>query len=154
MTLHELNHDGYLITDDRTLLDVDAIHRYLSVESYWAKDVSRDVVRRSVENSLCLGIFAPNGQQVGLARVVTDSATFAWLCDVFVLSDHRGHGLGKALIGAVVSHPQLQTVRRITLGTLDAHGLYAQFGFTPQADPARHMERRNPNLSAWQKPAG
>ena len=153
MTHHELHHDGYLITDDRKRIDVDAIHRYLSAESYWAKDVSRDVVCRSVENSLCLGIYAPDGQQVGLARVVTDSATFAWLCDVFVLSDHRGHGLGKALIGAVVSHPQLQTVRRITLGTLDAHGLYAQFGFTPLADPARHMERRNPNPSAWQKPA-
>jgi GNAT superfamily N-acetyltransferase len=145
MAAHELQHNGYLITDDRSRLDVDSIHRYLSEESYWAKGVRRDIVVRSIENSLCVGVYAPTGEQVGLGRVITDSATFAWLCDVFILDGHRGHGLGKALIHAVLSHPQLQTLRRMGLGTLDAHGLYAQFGFTALAQVERHMEKRFPS---------
>ena len=143
-TAHELRHDGYLITDDRARLDPEMIHRYLSEESYWAKGVSREIVNRSMENSLCFGVYAPTGQQVGLARVITDFATYAYLCDVFVLNEHRGKGLGKALIQAVVSHPRLQSIRRMTLGTLDAHGLYAPFGFKPIDQPERHMERRYP----------
>ena len=142
MTVNEYHHRGYVISDDRSRLDPEMIHRYLSRESYWAKGISRELVDRSLENSLCIGVYAPDGHQVGLARVITDAATFAWLCDVFILSDHRGQGLGKALIQAVIAHPQLQTVRRLALGTHDAHGLYAQFGFTPLADPQRHMEKR------------
>lgn len=143
-TAHELRHDGYLVTDDRSGLDREMIYRYLSEESYWAKGVSREIVNRSMENSLCLGVYAPAGQQVGLARVITDFATYAYLCDVFVLNEHRGKGLGKALIQAVVSHPRLQSIRRMTLGTLDAHGLYAPFGFKPIGQPERHMEKRYP----------
>ncbi|HTO02328.1 MAG TPA: GNAT family N-acetyltransferase [Opitutus sp.] len=143
-TAHELRHAGYLITDDRSRLDAEVIHRYLSQESYWAKGVSREIVNRSLENALCIGVYAPSGQQVGLARVITDFATYAYLCDVFILNEHRGKGVGKALIQAVVSHPRLQTIRRMTLGTLDAHGLYAPFGFKAIGQPERHMEKRYP----------
>jgi GNAT superfamily N-acetyltransferase len=118
------------------------IHRYLSHESYWAKGVAREVVDRSLDYSLCLSVHSPDGNQVGLARVITDQATFAWLCDVFILELHRGHGLGKALLQAVISHPQLQSIRRMGLATHDAHGLYAQFGFTPLTHPERQMEKR------------
>ena len=143
---HESSHDGYLISDDPARLDLDTIHGYLSRESYWAAHIPREIVARSVANSLCLGAYAPTGGQVGLTRVISDFATYAWLCDVFVLPAHRGHGLGKALMQAVVTHPQLQGLRRFALATRDAHGLYAQYGFTPLADPTRHMERRNPNI--------
>jgi GNAT superfamily N-acetyltransferase len=143
VTAKEHHHRGYVITDDRSRLDPEMIYLYLSRESYWAKGITREVVERSLQNSLCIGVYSPDGRQIGLARVITDSATFAWLCDVFILSPHRGQGLGKALLQAVISHPKLQTVRRLALGTLDAHGLYAQFGFTPLADPQRQMEKRN-----------
>jgi GNAT superfamily N-acetyltransferase len=144
MPAHEIYHDGFLITDDRSRLDPELIYRYLNEESYWAKGIARETVLRSIENSLCIGVYAPSAKQIGLARVITDSATYAWLCDVFIIEAHRGHGLGKALIQAVLAHPRLQTIRRMGLGTLDAHGLYAQFGFTAIAQPERHMEKRYP----------
>jgi GNAT superfamily N-acetyltransferase len=97
------------------------------------------VARRSLDNSLCFGLYE-RGRQVGFARVVTDRATFAWLCDVFVLEAYRGRGLSKWLIGCVMSHPDLRGLRRLLLGTRDAHGLYERFGFTLLADPARFME--------------
>lgn len=146
---HELHHEGYLLSDDPARLDRDVIHRYLAEESYWAAGIPRDIVDRSIENSLCVGIYAPDGNQVGLGRIVSDYATYAWLCDVFVLEPHRGHGLGKALLCAILAHPRLQGLRRFALATQDAHGLYAQFGFTPLADPSRHMERRL--LHAYQR---
>ena len=142
MSAHEIRHGDYLITDDRAKLDAVTIHRYLSEESYWAKGITLEIVQRSLDHSLCIGVYLSAGKQVGLARVVTDYATFGWLCDVFVLPSYRGAGLGKALVTAVLSHPGLQTLRRVALGTLDAHALYAQFGFTPLAEPQRHMERR------------
>jgi GNAT superfamily N-acetyltransferase len=142
MSAHKIRHGDYLITDDRAKLDAVTIHRYLSEESYWAKGITLETVQRSLDHSLCIGVYVSAGDQVGLARVVTDYATFGWLCDVFVLPGHRGSGLGKALVTAVIAHPRLQTLRRIALGTLDAHALYAQFGFTPLAEPQRHMERR------------
>jgi GNAT superfamily N-acetyltransferase len=141
---HELHHGIYLLSDDPARLSATVIHDYLRRESYWAKNIPREIVDRSLENSLCVGVYLPGGEQVGLARVVTDYATYGWLCDVFVLAAHRGHGLGKALVQAVLSHPRLQTLRRFALGTQDAHGLYAQFGFKPLAAPDRHMEKRNP----------
>src|SRR5689334_11245615 len=140
---YEIRHGDYLLTDDPSRLDAEVIHGYLSRESYWASNVSREIVERSLQNSLCIGVYVAAGDQVGLARVVTDYATYGWVCDVFVLDAHRGHGLGKALVQAVLSHPRLQTLRRFSLATQDAHGLYAQFGFTPLADPKRHMEKRN-----------
>ena len=130
------------ISTDPNRLDVDLIHRWLSEESYWAGGVSREIVARAIDNSLCFGVYL-EGQQVGLARVVTDRATFAWLDDVFILDSYRGRGYGKALIAAVVAHPELRGLRRLLLATRDAHGLYAQYGFTPVA-PERFMERRGP----------
>jgi GNAT superfamily N-acetyltransferase len=149
---HEIQHGDYSLSDDPARLDVDVIHRYLADESYWAGGVARSIVIESVQNSLCIGAYASDGTQVGLARVVTDYATHAWLCDVFVLSRHRGHGLGKGLVNAVISHPRLQTVRRITLGTRDAHGLYQQFGFKPLEAPDRQMERRFPDRYPYPTP--
>ena len=138
---NESLHSGYLISDNPQKLDLEVIHGYLR-RSYWAENVAREIVERSVQNSLCLGIYAPQGEQVGFVRLITDYATFAWVCDVFVLEEHRGRGLSKAAIQAALAHPQLQTLRRFALATRDAHGLYQQFGFTPLAHPENHMERR------------
>lgn len=142
---HELRHGDYLITDDPARLDVEAVHAYLS-RSYWAAGIPRDVVARSLANSLCLGLYASNHSQVGLIRVISDYATFAYLCDVYVLEAHRGRGLSKAAMRALQSHPRLQNLRRQHLVTQDAHGLYAQFGFQPVAQPERHMEKRDPGV--------
>lgn len=139
----EVQHAGYTLSDDPTRLDLAAIHSYLS-RSYWAATRPKEVIARSLAHSLCIGIYTAGGLQVGLARVVSDYATFAYLCDVYVLEDHRGHGLAKAALRLIDAHPQLQQLRRFQLVTADAHGLYAQFGFTPIATPERHMERRGP----------
>jgi GNAT superfamily N-acetyltransferase len=141
--------DGYLVSDDPVRLDVSAIHAYLT-RSYWAAGIPREIVERAVRGSLCVGLYTAGGEQVGFVRVVTDYATFAWLCDVYVLEPHRGRGLSKAMMRAVLSHPKLQTVRRLTLATRDAHGLYAQFGFKPVAKPESQMEKRQPQ--PWQQP--
>ncbi|HTX65441.1 MAG TPA: GNAT family N-acetyltransferase [Opitutaceae bacterium] len=146
----ETTHDGYLISDDPARLDVAAIHAYLT-RSYWSEGVPRDAVEQALRQSLCVGLYAPDGGQVGLVRVVTDYASFAWVCDVYVLEPHRGRGLSKAMLQAVMAHPRLQKVRRLTLATRDAHGLYEQFGFTPVATPANQMEKRQPQ--PWQRPA-
>ena len=145
---HESSRDGYLISDDPARLDLDAVHAYLS-RSYWSTGIPREIIASAVRHSLCVGAYAPAGDQVGLVRVVTDYATFAWLCDVYVLEAHRRHGLSKAMMRAVMSHPDLQTVRRFTLATRDAHGLYAQFGFVPVAKPESQMEKRQPQ--PWQQ---
>jgi GNAT superfamily N-acetyltransferase len=141
---HELHHDGYLISDDPALLDVDAIHAYLT-RSYWAEGIPRDIVARSLANSLCLGVYTTTTprQQIGLVRAITDYTTFAYLCDVYVLEAHRGRGLAKAALRAFHAHPRLQNLRRMQLVTQDAHGLYEPFGFSVVADPARHMEKRD-----------
>jgi GNAT superfamily N-acetyltransferase len=127
------------ISTDSSRLDLDAIHAYLST-SYWGAGRSRELIEKSLGNSLCFGAYDGN-VQIGLARVVTDRATFAYLCDVYVLESHRGRGIGKKLMQAVVAHPDLQGLRRFHLVTRDAHGLYEQFGFTALAQPERHMER-------------
>jgi len=142
---HELTHNGYVVSDDPARLEVDAIHAFLTT-SYWAEGIPRELVARSLKNSLCFGAYTEAREQVGLARVISDYATFAWLADVYVLAAHRGRGLSKALMRAVVSHPRLQGLRRFQLVTLDAHGLYAQFGFTPPAHPARHLEKSHPDV--------
>ena len=128
------------IDTDKRRLDLDVIHGFLSA-SYWSPDVPRETVRRAIENSLCFGVYI-GAAQVGFARVITDLATFAYLADVFVLEAYRGRGLSKRLMDAIVSHPQLQGLRRWMLITRDAHGLYARYGFTPLAAPDRFMERR------------
>ena len=135
----------YIVSADKSRLDVPLIHRYLSQSSYWAIGRSLDTVKASIRNSLCFGVFTPTGGQAGFARVVTDSSTIAWLCDVFVLEEHRGRGLGKRLVEAVTSHPDLRHIRRILLATNDAHELYRRYGgFTELANPDRWMERLLP----------
>jgi len=133
-----------VITTDRSRLDLDVIHGFLTA-SYWAKGVPRETVARSIEHSLCFGAFE-DGRQVGFARVISDRATFAYICDVFALESARGHGVGKSLMAAIMSHPELQGLRRWTLFTRDAHGLYRQFGFGAPANPERLMEVVNRDL--------
>ena len=132
----------YRISNSQEEMDVDAIHAYLT-RSYWAAGIPRDVVARSIKGSLCFGIFL-GSVQVGFARVITDHATYGYLADVYVLEGHRGLGLSKRLMAAVLSHPDLQGLRRIQLRTRDAHGLYRQFGFTQDAKPESQMELQRP----------
>ena len=149
---HEAVRGEYVISTDPARLDAVAIHAYLT-HSYWASGRTLETVTRSLRYSLCFGLYR-DGQQVGLARVITDWTTYAYLCDVYVLEEHRGRGLGKWLVECVLAHPELQTVRRWTLVTSDAHGLYASYGFTPQANPDRHMELiRKPAPSAAVPPS-
>lgn len=129
----------YTISTDKSRLDTDMIHRYLSEESYWAKDIPRDLVERSIENSICFGAYDGH-RQIGFARVVTDCAVFAYIGDVFVLHAYRGRGVSKQLMQAIREHPDLQRLRRWHLLTRDAHALYRQFGFHPIEEPERHME--------------
>jgi GNAT superfamily N-acetyltransferase len=133
----------YTITTDKRSLDLNAIHAFLS-QTYWSPGVPMAVVEKAIENSLAFGILYGQ-EQVGFARVVTDKATFAYLADVYVLEAHRGKGLSKRLIREILAHEELQVLRRFLLATKDAHGLYAQFGFKELANPARMMERLNPN---------
>lgn len=125
--------DGYTLSDDRARLDVDAIWGYLR-GAYWSPNVPRDVVVRAIEGSLCVGLYDPDGAQVGFARAVTDSATFAWIADVFVLETHRGRGLGIWMVQQLLAHPRLQGLRAVTLATRDAHELYERFGFVRDGD--------------------
>jgi GNAT superfamily N-acetyltransferase len=142
MTLFEQKRDGYTLSTDPAQLDIHMIHDYLSNQSYWAQGRSREVIERSVANSLCFGIYNTNSKQVGFARVVTDYATFAWLCDVFILESARGLGLAKWLVEAVVSHPSLQGLRNFILSTRDAHELYRRYaGFDSLPAPERWMAR-------------
>ncbi|HWQ83083.1 MAG TPA: inosine/xanthosine triphosphatase [Anaerolineales bacterium] len=135
--------DGILISSDPARLDLEAIHGYLSQYSYWAKDIPRGRVARSLANSLCIGAYQ-NGQQVGLVRVITDRATYAYLTDVYVVEALRGRGIARRMLAAAQAHPDLQGLRRWGLITRDAHDLYLPFGFTPLANPERHLEIYNP----------
>ena len=140
----------FRISTNKSELEVALIHRFLSSQSDWARGIPLATVRKSIEHSLCFGGFL--GQdQVCFARVVSDYATFANLVDVFVLPGHRGRGYSKALLRAVLHHPQLQGLRRFTLATADAHGLYAQFGFDALANPGLFMERHAPGIYAAAK---
>lgn len=133
------------ISTDQTELDADLVYRFLSEQSSLAKGLPRPVFDRAIANSLCFGTYLDD-HQIGFARVVTDCATFANLVDVFVLPEFRGHGYSKRLMEAVMAHPDLRDLRRFTLATGDAHGLYAQFGFTAPLRPASLMERYFPNI--------
>ncbi|WP_366919475.1 GNAT family N-acetyltransferase [Hydrocarboniphaga sp.] len=139
------------ISTDSSQIDVDLVHRYLSEESYWAKGIPRETVERSLAHSLCFGGYI-DGHQVAFARVISDYATFAYLGDVFVLPEYRGSGYSKALMQAVIAHPQLQGLRRFMLATSDAHGLYAQFGFAAPAKPQTLMECCVPDIYKTSKP--
>lgn len=143
----EARHGDYLLSTDAARLDFAAVHAYLT-RSYWSPGISRTLVERAAAHSLCFGLYrldADAAEQVGYARVVTDRASFGYLADVYVLEPHRGQGLSKWLMQFITAHPQLQTLRRFLLGTRDAHGLYAQFGFGPLANPSRMMEVLRPD---------
>jgi GNAT superfamily N-acetyltransferase len=140
----EYEKDRFLISTDPARLDLDVIHEFLS-HCYWAEGIPRETVARSIQNSLCFGIY-DQGKQMGFARVISDYATYAYLGDVFVLEEYRGRGLGKWLMECILRHPRLQGLRRWSLVTRDAHGLYAQFGFTPLQCAARYMELHQPEV--------
>jgi GNAT superfamily N-acetyltransferase len=141
----ESRRDDFVVSTDRTRLDINVIHGFLTT-CYWAKGIPRETVVRSLEHSLCFGVYDGSGAQVGFARVVSDFATVAYLGDVFVLETHRGHGLSKFMMECVMGHPALQGLRRWILLTRDAHGLYQQFGFTPLTSADRYMELHRPDV--------
>ena len=135
----------YTVSDDPSRLDVKAMHAYLR-RAYWSEEIPLEVVERAVRGSLCIGVYDAKGAQVGVARFISDFATFAYVCDVYVLEEHRGRGLSKAMMAMASSHPKLQGLRRWTLVTADAHDLYKRFGFTPLANAGGFMERTVPNI--------
>ena len=135
----------YTISTDRSRLDLKLIHDFISNHSYWGQGRAIEVVQRSIDNSLPFGVYKGD-EQVAFARIVTDYATFAWVADVFVAPEHRGHGLSKWLMEVILAHPQLQGFRRWVLSTKDAHGLYEQFGFMKLHRPERWMERPDRNM--------
>jgi N-acetylglutamate synthase-like GNAT family acetyltransferase len=130
---------GFNISTDKTLLNFEMIYQYLDQESYWAKGIPKDRLKRAIDNSMCFGVYHQN-KQIGFARVITDKATFAYLADVFILNAYRKQGLSKWLVQTIVEHPDLQGLRRWSLATADAHGLYKQFGFAPITGADRWME--------------
>lgn len=136
--------NGFVISTDPELLDLDLVHGFL-IGCYWARGIPKKTVQRSIRNSLCFGVYKST-KQVGFARVISDFATYAYVGDVFVVDEYRGQGLGKLVMQCIMSHPALQGLRRWSLLTRDAHGLYSQFGFTPLKSPERHMEIHNPDV--------
>jgi GNAT superfamily N-acetyltransferase len=141
----EQRHGSYLISDDPARLDAKAAHGYLT-RSYWSEKIPLETVQRAMANSLCIGAYAADGHQVGLVRVISDFATFAYLCDVYVLEEHRNHGLSKAMLALAKAHPKLQGLRTWSLRTRDAHGLYERFGFKPVEHPESYMALRDPDV--------
>lgn len=151
--IYEVSEGLYNITTDVFNLDVNVIHEFLSQESYWAKGITKNIVEKSIANSLCFGLFYQN-EQVGFARLITDKATFAYVADVFILREHRGKGLCKWLMRTMQAHPELQNLRRWLLTTKDAHELYEQLGWQkPSADYGyRFMMRQN--VDVYKKTGG
>lgn len=130
---------GFILSTDKSLIDFDIVYHYLDKESYWAKGIPAERLQKAIDNSMCFGIYKEN-KQAAFARVVTDMASFAYICDVFVSPAYRRLGLSKWLIQSIKQHPELQGLRRWSLATLDAHELYTQYGFTPLSKPANWME--------------
>ncbi len=141
--MFEVQKDDFLISTDKSKLQIDVIHDYLANRSYWAKGIPVEIVQRSIDHSIAFGIYHQQENtltQIGFCRVTSDLATFAYLADVFVLEEYRGNGLSKFLVESVLKHPDLQGLRRWVLATWDAHGLYAQFGFEPLDKPEYFMQ--------------
>jgi GNAT superfamily N-acetyltransferase len=145
MEVKEQHLEQYLISTNKTLLQHSVIHRFLSTEAYWCKNIPLSVVEKAIENSICIGLYL-DGNQIGFARVISDEATFAYLADVFILPEYRGKGLSKAMMTFIMSWDWIGGIRRFTLATRDAHGLYAGFGFTSPAKPENNMEISKPNI--------
>jgi N-acetylglutamate synthase-like GNAT family acetyltransferase len=137
----EWKKNQYMISDDKNLLDLSFIHEFLT-KSYWSLGIQDSIVKKSIENSLTFGVFEGN-KQIGFAKMITDRATFAYLADVFIVNEYCGKGLGKWLMECIMSHPDLQGLRRMMLATRDAHSLYSKFGFTALTQAERFMEIRN-----------
>ena len=137
--------EAYSISTDKSRLDKEMIFRYLSEESYWAAGIPKETFLRSLEHSICFGVYSAT-EQIGFARVTSDRATFAYLADVFILEQHRGKGVARMLMKEILAHPELQGLRRWMLATRDAHSLYSKSGFTPLAIPGRWMELHNPDV--------
>lgn len=135
----EIHEGEYTVSTDRSRLDINAIHDYLSSESYWSQNIPFDIVKQSVENSIPFGVYHGQ-QQIGFARVITDNALFGYLADVYILTPHRGKGLSKLLMRTIMDHPVIKGLRRLLLITSDAHGLYRQFGFTEIPNPEKYMQ--------------
>ena len=131
---------GYWTSDDPALVDVARVHQWMSEESYWARGVARDVMERAIEHSLSVGLYAPDGTQAGYARLVTDRATFAWLCDVFVDPAHRGLGLGSFLVAQAIGHPDVADIRQVLMAE-PGRTIYRRFGYDDLLRPERWMER-------------
>jgi len=137
---------GYWVSDERSLVDVDLVHGWMSQQSYWAAGRSREVMARSIEHSLVLGLYAAGGEQVGFARFVTDRATFAWLCDVFVATGHRGSGTGSFLVQTAVDHPDVADVKQLLMAH-PGRSLYRRHGYVDLLSPERWMERPAPRAA-------
>ena len=131
--------NDYLFSTDKSKLQLTVIHDYLSKESYWAQNMPLDLIKESINGSICFGIYS-NNKQIGFARIITDNATFAYLADVFILKEHQGNGLSKELMRFIMDYPAVKKIRRFMLATRDAHGLYKQFGFTALTKPETMME--------------
>jgi GNAT superfamily N-acetyltransferase len=141
--MFEIQQDNILISTDKSKLQLDIIHDYLSKKSYWAEGISIEIVQKSIENSMAFGVYLQQENeliQVGFCRIISDLATYAYLADVFVLEEHRGKGISKLLMETILKHPDLQGLRRWVLATADAHGLYAQYGFTSLDKPENFMQ--------------
>lgn len=145
MEIMQVQSGEFLISTDREKLDVPLIHSFLCNDTYWAKGIPFSTVERSLQHSLCFGLYHEQ-QQIGFARVITDYTTFAYLADVFIIPAYRGQGLSKWLVKTILSHPELQGLRRWILATADAHGLYTRFGFTPLPHPERFMQIHFPDV--------
>ena len=143
--IFEERKDNFIISTDKSKLDIDLIHDYLCNESYWAKGIRFDTVKTSINNSECFGVY-DGDKLIGFARVITDLATFGYIGDVFVLNEHRGKGLSKWLMECIMKHPQMQGFRRWVILTRDAHELYKKYGFTPVRKPQNYMENHNPDV--------
>jgi GNAT superfamily N-acetyltransferase len=144
MEITEWKKGKYLLSTDKSKIDIEIVHRFLA-HSYWAESIPLDVVQKSIDNSLCFAIYHRQ-KLAGFARVISDFATFAYLADVFILPEERGKGLSKWLMETIMNHPQLQGLRRFTLATRDAHGLYERFGFTLFDKPERWMQKHDPDV--------
>ncbi|MES2649004.1 MAG: GNAT family N-acetyltransferase [Bacteroidota bacterium] len=137
--------EAFCISTDKSKLDIDAIHEFLSTKAYWCLNISKDKVQTAIKYSLCFGVYI-NEKQIGFARIITDFSTIAYLGDVYILEEFRGNGLSKWLMEIIMNHPDLQGLRRWILLTGDAHGLYRQFGWTDIADPGKWMELHNKDI--------
>lgn len=145
MTELNITQGDFSISTDKSKLDINAIHDFLSTEAYWSLNIPKETVQTAIGNSLCFGVYE-NNKQIGFARVISDFATIAYLGDVYVLEEYRGKGLSKWLMETIMSHPNVQGLRRWILLTGDAHGLYRQYGWTDIADASKWMELHNKNV--------